>query len=54
MGVVDGDIIQEVNSRKIQTADDVMGLFNTIKVGRSHVPDHQTPGKQETLNYQFQ
>ena len=26
MGIVDGDIIQEVNDRKIRTADDVMGL----------------------------
>ena len=33
MGIADGDIIQEVNNRKIQTADDVMGLLNTIKSG---------------------
>ena len=45
MGVVDGDIIQEVNGRKIRTADDVMGLLNTIKAGLEHVYDHQTRGE---------
>jgi general secretion pathway protein C len=54
MGVVDGDIIQEVNNRKIRTADDVMGLLNTIKAGSSMSMTIKRRGGQETLNYQFQ
>jgi general secretion pathway protein C len=54
MGVVDGDIIQELNNRPIQSADDVMGLFNTIKTASGMSVTVKRRGKQETLNYQFQ
>ena len=54
MGAVDGDIIQEVNGRKIRTADDVMGLLNTIKSGSSMSMTIKRRGSQETLNYLFQ
>ena len=54
MGAVEGDIIQEVNNRPIRTADDVMGLLNTIKGGSSMSMTIKRRGKQETLNYQFQ
>lgn len=54
MGIVDGDVIQEVNHRKIQTADDVMGLLNTIKSGSSLSVVVKRQGNLETLNYQFQ
>jgi type II secretion system protein C len=54
MGAVDGDIIQEVNGRKIRTADDVMGLLNTIKAGTNMSMTIKRRGSQETLNYLFQ
>jgi general secretion pathway protein C len=54
MGILDGDIIQEVNSRKIQTADDMMGLLNTIKSGAGMTLTIRRRGVQETLNFQFQ
>lgn len=54
MGMMDGDIIQEVNHRKIQTADDVMGLLSTVKSGSSLSLTVKRQGNQETLNYQFQ
>ena len=54
MGITSGDIIQEVNNRKIQTADDVMGLLSTIKSGASLSLGIKRRGKSETLNYQFQ
>lgn len=54
MGMIDGDIIQEVNNRKIQTADDVMGLLSTIKSSSSLSVTVKRQGNQETLNYQFQ
>jgi general secretion pathway protein C len=54
LGIANGDIIQEMNNRKIQTADDVMGLLNTIKSGASLSLGIKRQGKAETLNYQFQ
>jgi type II secretion system protein C len=54
MGITNGDIIQEVNNRKIQTADDVMGLLTTIKSGASLSLGIKRQGKSETLSYQFQ
>lgn len=54
MGIANGDIIQEVNHQRIQTADDVMGLMDTIKSGSSLSLGIKRQGKSETLNYQFQ
>lgn len=54
MGIVNGDIIQEVNNRKIQTADDMTGLLNIIRSGASLSLTVKRRGKQEMLNYQFQ
>ena len=53
MGMVDGDIIQGVDNRKIQTADDMMSLFNTFKNASTMALSIQRGGRQETLNYQF-
>jgi len=54
LGILDGDIIQGVNNRRIQTADDVMSLFNILKES-SHVSLMlRRRGNQQTLNYQFQ
>jgi len=54
MGMMDGDIIQEVNHQKIQTADDVMGLLSTIKSSTNLSLTVKRKGNPETLNYQFQ
>jgi len=54
MGIANGDIIQEVNNRKIRTIDDVMGLLNTIKSGSSLSLGIKRREKSEMLNYQFQ
>jgi general secretion pathway protein C len=54
MGIVDGDIIQGVDNRKIQTADDMMTLFNTLKGASGMALTVKRRGNQETLNYQFQ
>lgn len=54
MGIMDGDIIQEVNGRKIQSADDVMGLLNTMRGGSSLAVTINRRGSKETLNFQFQ
>jgi general secretion pathway protein C len=54
MGIMDGDIIQEVNSRKIQSADDVMGLLSTLRSSTGLSVTINRRGNKETLNYQFQ
>ena len=54
MGIMNGDIIQEVNNRKIQSVDDVMGLLSTIRAGSSLSVTVNRRGNKETLNYQFQ
>ncbi|MCX5838984.1 MAG: PDZ domain-containing protein [Deltaproteobacteria bacterium] len=54
MGIIDGDIIQKVNNRPIQTADDMTGLLNVLKSSSGLSLTIQRRGKQETLNYQFQ
>ena len=54
MGIVNGDVIQEVNQRKIRTAEDVIGLLSAIKSGASLSLGIKRQGKSEILNYHFQ
>jgi len=54
MGIASGDIIQEVNNRKIRTLEDVMGLLDTIKSGSSLSLGIKRREKSEMLTYQFQ
>lgn len=53
MGIANGDIIQGVDGRRIQTADDMMSFLNTLKEASGTVLSLQRGGKQQTLNYQF-
>ena len=53
MGIIDGDIVQGVNSRPIRTADDMMELFNAIKSSPGMALSIKRRGNPETLNYQF-
>jgi general secretion pathway protein C len=53
MGLVDGDVIQELNSRKLSSADDMVGLYNVLKSGSAMSLKIKRAGKQETLNYQI-
>jgi general secretion pathway protein C len=53
MGIVDGDIIQGVDGRKIQTADDMTAFYETMKKGSGMALSLERGGKQQTLNYQF-
>jgi general secretion pathway protein C len=54
MGIANGDIIQEVNNRKIRTIDDVMGLLNTLQSGAFLSLRIKRQERSEMLNYQFQ
>lgn len=53
MGIANGDIIQEVNNRKIQTADDMSGLLNILKSGNEMSLMVKRGGSPKTMTYQF-
>jgi general secretion pathway protein C len=53
MGIANGDIIQEVNNRKIQTADDLSGLLNTLKSTNDISLVVKRGGSPKAMNYQF-
>jgi general secretion pathway protein C len=53
MGIANGDIIQEVNNRKIRTADDVSGLLSTLKSSSDMSLVVKRGENPRTMNYQF-
>lgn len=53
MGIANGDIIQEVNNRKIQTADDMSGLLAILKSGNEMSMMVKRGGAPRTMMYQF-
>jgi len=53
MGISNGDIIQEVDGRKIQTADDLTGLLNTLKSSNDISLVIKRAGNPKTMNLQF-
>lgn len=54
VGIANGDIIQEVNNRKIQTADDMTGLLNMLKSSPDLSLTVRRRGSPQTLNVRFQ
>jgi general secretion pathway protein C len=53
LGLADGDVIQELNNRRIQGADDIVELYNTLKAGDSMLLKVQRQGRQEQFDYSF-
>jgi len=53
MGLIDGDILQGINNRKMQSADDMVMLYNTLKSGSQMSIKIKRQGKEEILNYDF-
>ncbi|MEI7673457.1 MAG: PDZ domain-containing protein [Deltaproteobacteria bacterium] len=53
MGIANGDIIQEVNNQKIQTADDLSGLLNTLKSSNDISLVVKREGSPKAMIYQF-
>jgi general secretion pathway protein C len=53
MGLLDGDIIQGLNNRKVQSADDMMELYNNLRSGAGMSLSVKRGGKQESMNYTF-
>ena len=54
MGIQEGDILQTVNNKRIQTAEDMVSLYNTLKSGSTLDISIKRGGNQQTLNFLFQ
>jgi len=54
MGIQEGDILQGVNDRRVQTAEDMVQLYNTLKSGSNLSLSIKRRGNIETLNFQIQ
>jgi general secretion pathway protein C len=53
IGLVDGDVIQGVNNRKLTSGDDMMELYNSFKSSSSMALQVNRQGRQEIFNYTF-
>lgn len=53
MGLMDGDVIQGLNSRKVQSADDMMELYNSLRSGTGMSLSVKRGAKQESMSYSF-
>jgi len=53
MGLRNGDIVQGLNGRNIQTPDDVMEMYERLKSGSSLAVKVMRNGQEEIINYQI-
>lgn len=53
LGLQNGDIIIDVNSKRMQTADDILQMVNIMQSGGSIALGLKRNGKAETINYSF-
>jgi Type II secretory pathway, component PulC len=53
LGLQNGDVIIDVNSKRMQTADDMLQLVNIMQSGGSIDLSLKRKGKIETINYSF-
>ncbi len=53
LGLQNGDIIIDVNSKRMQTADDALQMVNIMQSGGSIAMSLKRNGKVETINYSF-
>ena len=51
MGLMDGDIVQAVNRKKISSPDDVVSLYQTLKTAKRLSLQVTRDGQQMILNY---
>ena len=53
LGLQNGDIIIDVNSKRMQSADDLLQMVNIMQSGGSIALSLKRNGKAETINYSF-
>ncbi len=54
LGIQNGDVVVDVNNKKLESADDIINLFNAMQAGGSVSVNLIRGGKKETVNYTFQ
>ena len=54
IGLIEGDIVQGTDDRRLTTADDLTALYNTMKSGSSLTLKIKRRGQQESIQYVFQ
>jgi general secretion pathway protein C len=53
IGLMDGDVIQGVNNRKLTSGDDMIELYNSLKAASGMSLKVKRQGRQENFNYIF-
>ncbi|MEE9912934.1 MAG: PDZ domain-containing protein [Deltaproteobacteria bacterium] len=53
LGLVNGDIVLDVNQKKLESADDILQLVNVMQAGGSISVNLMRNGQKETINYSF-
>jgi general secretion pathway protein C len=53
IGLIDGDVIQGINDRKLTSGDDMIELYNSLKSSPGMALKVMRQGRQETFNYTF-
>lgn len=53
LGLLNGDVVQAADGQKLLTADDVTGLYNTMKSASSFTLSIKRGGQQQNLPYVF-
>ena len=53
LGLQNGDVVIDVNSKKLESADDILQLVNVMQAGGSVSVNLLRNGQNETINYSF-
>lgn len=53
LGLQNGDVVVDVNNKKLESADDILRLVNTMQAGGSVSVKLMRNGQNETINYSF-
>lgn len=53
MGLKNGDVVMDVNDKRLNSADDVLQMVNVMQAGGSISVNLMRNGRNETLNYSF-
>lgn len=53
LGLQNGDVVIDVNSKKLESADDILQLVNVMQAGGSVSVNLMRNGQNETINYSF-
>jgi general secretion pathway protein C len=53
LGLQNGDVVMDVNNKKLESADDILQLVNVMQDGESVSINLMRGGKKESVNYTF-